>query len=109
ISERYRVKARTLPPALLRERLRYAVDRADPDRARRQYRRHVAERDVWLNPVTDGTAFLGASNLPPHLAMAAFNYIDRLARAAKADGDVRTQPQWGADAYLALLTGAPFQ
>jgi hypothetical protein len=42
IAERYLVKARTLTPALLRERLRYAVDRADPDRARRQYLRHVA-------------------------------------------------------------------
>ena len=109
IAERYLVKARTLTPAQLRERLRYAVGRADPDRARRAYLRTVAERDVWLQPFTDGTAFLGASNLPPHQAKAAYNYLDRLARAAKAQGDPRALPRLRADVYLALLSGEPFQ
>ena len=109
IAERYLVKARTLTPAQLRERLRYAVGQADPDRARRAYLRAVPERAVWLQPFTDGTAFLGACNLPPHLAAAAFNYLDRLARAAKALGDPRTLPQLRADVYLALLSGETFR
>ena len=108
IADRYLLKARTLTPAQLRERLRYAVAKADPDRARRAYLRTVPERAVWLQPFTDGTAFLGACNLPPHLAAAAFNYLDRLARAAKALGDPRTLPQLRADVYLALLSGEPF-
>jgi hypothetical protein len=83
IADRYLVKARTLTPAQLRERLRYAVAKADPDRARRAYLRAVPERAVWLQPFTDGTAFLGACQPAPHLAAAAFNYLDRLARAAK--------------------------
>jgi len=108
IADRYLLKARTLTPAQLRERLRYAVAKADPDRARRAYLRAVSERAVWLQPFTDGTAFLGACNLPPHLAAAAFNYLDRLARAAKALGDPRTLPQLRADVYLALLSGETF-
>jgi hypothetical protein len=69
----------------------------------------VADRQVWLQPFTDGTAFLAGSNLPPHLARKAYNYLDRLARAAKALGDPRTLPQLRADAYLALLAGEPFR
>jgi hypothetical protein len=95
--------------AQLRERLNYHVQRADPGLARRRYVRCVADRTVWQQPFTDGTAFLAGSNLPPHLAAAAYDHLDRLARAAKAGGDPRTLPQLRADAYLAMLAGVPFR
>ena len=95
--------------AQLRDKLRYHIARAEPDKRRENYLRRVADRRVWLQPFTDGTAFLAGSNLPPHLARKAYNYLDRLARAAKALGDPRTLPQLRADAYLALLAGEPFR
>ena len=95
--------------AQLRDKLRYHIARAEPDKRREKYLRRVADRRVWLQPFTDGTAFLAGSNLPPHLARRAYNYLDRLARAAKALGDPRTLPQLRADAYLALLAGEPFR
>src|SRR5262249_34345473 len=55
-----------------------------------------------------GTAQLAGSNLPPDRALAAFNWIDRAARAAKAAGDRRTLDQLRADAMLDRLSGRPF-
>ena len=66
------------------------------------------DRRVFLQPYTDGTAELSAINLPPATAAAAFNRVDRIARAAKSFGDVRTLPQLRADAMLDLLSGRPF-
>ena len=63
---------------------------------------------MFLQPYTDGTAELSAINLPPATAAAAFNRVDRIARAAKSFGDVRTLPQLRADAMLDLLSGRPF-
>jgi hypothetical protein len=94
--------------AQLRERLRYHVDRADSRAARRRYHKGVADRGVWLRPVEDGTANLSACGLPPHRAVAAFDRLDRLARAARHGGDARTLAQLRADACLDLLTGTPF-
>jgi hypothetical protein len=102
-------RAQSWTVSQLRERVNSHAHRADPTLAKRRYTRSVADRQVWLQPFTDGTAFLGASNLPPHQAAAAFDHLDRLARAAKAAGDPRTLPQLRADAYLAMLTGAPFR
>src|SRR5262245_55279426 len=101
-------KAETLTVAQLRDKLRYHVARAEPDKQREKYLRSVAQRTVWLQTFTDGTAFLAATNLPPHQARIAYNYLDRLARAAKAGGDPRTLPRLRADACLALLSGEPF-
>ena len=97
----------TLPQ--LRERLRYHAHKADPTLTKRRYEKAVVDRQVWLQPYTDGTAMLAGANLAPHRAAAAFDHVDRLARAAKAAGDPRTLPQLRADAYVALLTGQPFR
>ena len=59
----------------LREKLRYHVDRADPEAARRRYQKKVADRQVWLRDDVDGVASLGGSNLPPHQAMAAYDRV----------------------------------
>ena len=92
----------------LRERLRYHVLRADPDAAKKRYQHGVAGRRVYTQLDGDGTAAVGGTNLPPDRAAAAYNRVDRLARAAKADGDTRCLSQLRADAYLDLLVGLPF-
>jgi len=94
--------------AELRERLRYHVQRRAPQAARRRYRQRVVERDVRLRPEPDGTASLAGVGLPAHRAAAAFDRIDRLARAARAAGDPRTLSQLRGDAFTDLLAGVPF-
>jgi hypothetical protein len=66
----------------VRERLRYHVDKADPDAAKRRYQKKVADRQVWLHDDGDGVASLGGSNLAPHQAHAGYDRVDRIARAA---------------------------
>ncbi len=57
----------------------------------------------------DGTACLSGYNLPTDKALAAYDRLNRLARAAKSAGDARTLAQLRADAQLDLLAGIPFQ
>jgi hypothetical protein len=66
------------------------------------------DRRVYNRPYTDGTAELAGVNLPPNLAAAAYDRLNRLAKAAHAAGDVRSLGQLRADAYLDLLIGKPF-
>lgn len=108
IATRLLPKARCWTLTQLRAALRYHVDRADPDAARRRYRRAVAQRDVWMQAQPDGTATLYGEGLAAHRAAAAFNRIDRLARAARSAGDVRTLAQLRADAFCDVLAGVPF-
>jgi hypothetical protein len=93
----------------LRDRLRYRAQRADPDLARRRYRASVADRRVAIDLDCDGTAQLNGINLPVDRAAAAEDRLNRLARAAKAGGDIRTIGQLRADAMLDLLTGITFR
>jgi uncharacterized protein DUF222 len=108
IADKLILKAEGWTPGILRERLRYHVLKADPSLAREKYEWSVADRKVFLQPYADGTAQVGGVNLPPHLASAAYDRIDRMARAAKSAGDQRTLPQLRADAYLDVLSGRPF-
>ncbi len=89
----------------LRDRLRYRAHRADPTLAKRRHTRSVADRRVHIGLDPEGTAQLSGMNLPPDRAAAADNWLDRLACAAKADGDIRTLDQLRADAMLDLLAG----
>lgn len=110
IADRLLDRAREWTLPQLRERLRYHRMRADPTQVRKRYLRAVSDRQVWWHmPEGDGTAFLGGANLPPTTAAAAYDHVDRLARAARSAGDERTLPQLRADAYLALLTGIAFR
>ena len=95
-------------PGQLRRRLYRQVIKANPGLARERYDKTVTDRRVFLQPYTDGTAQLSAINLPPAAAAAAFDRVDRIARAAKSFGDVRTLAQLRADATLDLLSGRPF-
>ena len=108
IAEREVGQAASRIPGQLRRRLYRQVIKANPGLARQRYDKTVTDRCVFLQPYTDGTAQLSAINLPPAAAAAAFNRVDRIARAAKSFGDVRTLPQLRADATLDLLSGRPF-
>jgi len=93
----------------LRDSLRYHVDRADPAGAGRRYRKRVAGRNVYLTAQPDGTANLSGVDLPPHRAAQAYDRLDRLARTARAAGDVRNLGQLRADALVDIVAGVPFQ
>src|SRR5258705_6146259 len=108
VAERLIEKAENWTPGRLRERLRYHVLKADPTLGRKRYETRVSDRRIYNQPYADGTSQLSGVNLPPHLAIAVFNRIDRMARAAKSAGDTRTLEQLRADAYLDVLSGRPF-
>src|SRR5258705_3086402 len=108
IVDQLMAKAEQWTPAILRERLRYHVLKADPSLARERYQQSVSDRRAYLQQYSNGTAELGATDLPPDKAAAAFNRVDRMARAAKSSGDVRNLSQLRADAILDLLSGRPF-
>ena len=89
----------------LRDRLRRAVLRADPDGAAQRTARTVAGRRVVVAPEGNGTAGLFASGLPAARAVAAYERVDAYARARHAGGDARTLDQLRADTFLDLLDG----
>ncbi len=93
----------------LRERLRRTLHRRDPAHVKRRYQRGVVDRSVHAGVTTDGTGYLTAAGLPVDRTAAANDYLNRLARAAKASGDVRTLEQLRTDACLDLLAGVPFR
>ncbi|HEY7177419.1 MAG TPA: HNH endonuclease signature motif containing protein, partial [Micromonosporaceae bacterium] len=89
----------------LRDRLRRAVLRADPNGAAERTARTVAERRLELVADRDSTAGLYALCLPAARAVAAFERVDAIARARLRRDDGRTLDQLRADAVLDLLEG----
>jgi hypothetical protein len=73
-----RAGAKTGPA--LRQALRRAVLRIDPHGARARHEQRRRQRAVWLRPVEDGMAELGAQ-LPAAAAEACWQRLDALARA----------------------------
>ena len=94
-----------LTTSQLRDRLRRAILKADPDAAAKRARQSETERYVATAPDGDGTASLYGVRLPAGRAMAAFERVDSYARARRHDGDVRTLDQLRADTFLDLLEG----
>ncbi|MGH3390763.1 MAG: HNH endonuclease signature motif containing protein [Actinomadura sp.] len=86
-------------------RLRKAIIEADPQAF--QERRKTAEKGRRLEQYTnpDGTSDLAARDLPTEAADAAYNYVNALAAALKADGDERPIDAIRADVALDLLRG----
>jgi len=98
-------KAGRLTTGQLAARLARMVIALDPERARDQYERAVAERAVvaYLSP--DGTAALTGHALPPDQVAAATERIHQLARQAKRAGHPGRLDEIKADLYLGLLDG----
>ncbi|MBO0851567.1 MAG: DUF222 domain-containing protein, partial [Pseudonocardia sp.] len=87
-------------------RLARLVIAADPERAREQYEKSVRTRAVvgYLDP--DGTATITAQGLPADQAAAAYERLDRLARAIKRAGHTGSLDEIRADLCLGLLDGS---
>jgi Domain of unknown function (DUF222) len=88
----------------VRRRARRAAVKADPGAA--EERRHKGERDRKVvvvrreGAMADLSVFGAAAEV-----VAAYEQVDRLARAVRADGDERTLDQLRADITLGLLAG----
>ena len=93
-----------LTTSQLRDRLRRAVLKADPDAAARTAK-SIADRHVGCQADRDGTASLFGVRLPAARATAAFERVDAFARGRKHDGDGRSMDQLRADTFLDLLEG----
>jgi hypothetical protein len=89
--------------AQLRSAVRKAVQDVDPEGCAE--RRRLAEEarclELWDNG--EGTSDLSGRNLPAGAASAAWNRVNAIAAALKADGDPRTIEQLRADVFIALL------
>ena len=107
------VLGRVLPDAAarttgqLRARVYRLVMQADPDAARRRYRRGLKGRRVEHGRENDGTARLAGRWLPAARAAAANSRIQAIADWVKDGGDARTVDQIRADVLLDLLQGLP--
>ncbi|MBC6466775.1 DUF222 domain-containing protein, partial [Actinomadura alba] len=105
------VEALVLPDAprltarQLAVRVRKAIKDADPEAYERRRKATEKGRRVELYDNPDGTADLAARDLPAEDADAAYNYVNALANAIKADGDQRPIDTIRADVLLELLRG----
>jgi hypothetical protein len=103
------VERQVLPaaPAQTCAQLRYTVRKAirdiDPDgcAARRELAEDARRLELWDSDA--GTSDLTGRDLPAAAATAAWNRINAIAAALKADGDPRTIDQLRADVFVALL------
>ena len=89
----------------LRDRLRRAVLKADPDRAKDRHRRNLNNRRIGSTLDDDGTASLYGIFLPAARVAAAWDRINSYAKALRHAGDQRTLDQLRADTFLDLLEG----
>ena len=86
-------------------RVRKAIIDVDPQAYERRRRAAERGRRVEVHDNPDGTADLAARDLPAADADAAYNYVNALANALKADGDGRPIDAIRADLVLELLRG----
>ncbi|ANY05709.1 HNH endonuclease [Pseudonocardia sp. HH130630-07] len=104
------VEARVLPAAtdgipyrLVRERLRRAIARVDPDGATRRHRRAAADRRMSISRAEEGMAALWLGGTAAQ-AEASWRCVDRLARSLPGT-DPRTLDQRRVDLAHQLLQG----
>ncbi len=93
-----------LTTSQLRDRLRRAVLKSDPDVTRR-VAKTIEQRYVACEPDGEGSASLLGERLPAARAVAAFERVDAFARGRKRAGDDRSLDQLRADTFLDLLDG----
>lgn len=107
-----RIEAAVLPTAPqqttgeLRAKIRRLVRKLDPDAFDRRRRTAETRRRVELTEDDNGTAYLSGCELPAGPAASAYNRIDAIAAAVRADGDERGIDQLRADVFLGLLHGS---
>jgi len=104
VEERVLQRAGEQTAPQLRQAVKRAVLRVDPDGAQARHRRRRAERRIVLTPADDGMAELWAY-LPAPAAAAIYETVNTCARRAMTPGDTRTADQRRADAFIDLLLG----
>jgi hypothetical protein len=93
-----------IPAHRLRHKARTWRERHHPESIERRHTKAVADRRVECRPDQDGMAWLSAY-LPAHQAMAGWNRLNALARAAQGPNEPRTLTQLRADHFAqAILT-----
>ena len=73
-------------PNALTRKVRGIAERHNPEPIEQRHRRARTSRDVWISPLPDGMAYLGA-RLPATEAALLFNSLEDWAKAAKSNGD----------------------
>jgi hypothetical protein len=99
-------EAPQLTTGQLAARLRGLTLSIDPEDATKRLDHGLVERRVIGESNPDGIGNLLGLNLPPDRVAAILERVNRLARAAKTEGDSRSIDQVRADVYLDLLTGS---
>ncbi|WP_406633103.1 DUF222 domain-containing protein [Pseudarthrobacter quantipunctorum] len=93
-----------IPAHRLRHKARTWRERHHPESIEKRHAKGVADRRVEYRPDQDGMAWLSAC-LPAHQAMAGWNRLNALARAAQGPDEPRTLTQIRADEFAeAILT-----
>ncbi len=101
--QRALVAARKLNPPRLKRRLRDIAERLHPETAIERHRKAVDGRDVWLDPLPDGTGVLCIRNDIVKLT-AALNLINDSARGIAGDpNETRSLAQLRADTASEFL------
>jgi hypothetical protein len=103
VEERVLPTAPTQTRARLRRAVRQAAREADPDAFAERRKAAEDDRGLELHDNGDGTCDLAGRRLPAEVGHAAFNRVNAIAQALKADGDERTIDQLRADVATALL------
>ena len=93
-----------MPAYRFKAKARTWRERHHPESIEKRHARGVADRRLEYRPDQDGMAWLSAC-LPAHQAMAGWNRLNALARAAQGPDEPRTLPQIRADEFAeAILT-----
>jgi len=86
-------------------RLRRLCILEDPAHAQARYEKSLERRRVVARPTADGTTHLHILDCAPHLAQAAADRVNRIARSLNTRHESRSVDQLRADVALDLLTG----
>ncbi len=92
-------------PDQVRKAANHAANTIDPDGAGKRAERHREGRRLTLRHGETGVASIEVEDGPVEKVAAAYQRIDREARALRGDGDARTLDQLRADVALDLLLG----
>lgn len=105
IVEQVITDAPNLTTGRIAARLRRLSIDAAPDEAKDRYKHADDGRKVVLTPTDQGTATIGAYDLPPDRAARAVDRINRIANSLRVAGERRDIDQLRADVFLDLLNG----
>ena len=105
IVDQVMVEAPNLTTGRIAARLRRLSIDAAPDEAKDRYEHAVDGRKIVLTATDQGTATIGAYDLPPDRAARAVDRINRIANSLRVAGESRDMDQLRSDVFLDLLNG----